>query len=493
MTQIRQSEIPLGNGFYESESLPAASMGCQNFRPNYPESDAVSRAQLFPTEGLTQIDTTGANAINRGAHTLAGEPYFVNNGTLWRLNRTIDGIGNEIFTLDNLGSIPGTGRVSMADNGTQLCIVVPGTALAYIYTKSGGLQQITDPNFIPSPAASIVNQVRFVSGYFVFAADNAIVFHSQPNDGLSYNAIDFFQYGNARNDVVGIHEYKEQLFVFSDNSSAVYAPTNTTGLGSAFVKIQGYEFSKGLASQFSIFDFDGTFAMIGQGANESPKIYVFTGNDFTPISTTSIEYLLQEYPIEDINNSFGFNYTSRGAVFAVFSLPNNTFVYDSKASALAGRKIWHERRSEGLADKSRWRVNSLITAYDRLLVGDSESGIIGFIDSDSNTDYGNLRVFDVALPPIENSSNVLFFHSFEIEIESGITNTDGEPEIALSYSDDAKTFTSLRHKKCGAKGQFKRDVKWFNLGSTNRQRVFRLTMSADERFVLLKALVVIDG
>ncbi len=495
MSYIPPQELALGNGFYLSESLPASHQLCQNWYPNYPENDSISKAHLLPTPGLTEIENTGPSSSNRGSHVLSGVPFFVNGNTLWRLDRSIDAINNENFTLTNIGNIPGQGRVSIADSGTELCIVVPGTNQAYIYSDANGLQQITDPSFIPQPQASIVNGVVFASGYFVFHADNAVVFHSNVNDGMSYNALDFFTYQNGKNDVVGLHEFKEQLYVFSVDSSAVYAPTNTTLAGSAFVKIDGYEFSKGLSSQFCVYDFDGSFVILGQGVNESPKIYVFTGNNFTPISTTSIENIIHQYSIEDIQESFGFNYTSRGAVFAVFNFRENTFVFDSKATGLSGKKIWHERRSENLSDKSRWRVNSLITAYNRLLCGDSESGIIGFIDDAAYTDYGNTRVWDVSLATIENNSKTMFFHYFEIEVEGGIaTSYDDEPVIALRYSDDGKTFPHApRSLTLGDRGEFRRKVRWYNLGSTSKQRVWRLTGSNNQRYVLLKALVGMDG
>ena len=38
--RLEPKEIPLGNGFYVSESLPVSHQLCQNLFPNYPESDS---------------------------------------------------------------------------------------------------------------------------------------------------------------------------------------------------------------------------------------------------------------------------------------------------------------------------------------------------------------------------------------------------------------------------------------------------------------------
>ncbi|MCH8319410.1 MAG: hypothetical protein IH790_00435 [Acidobacteria bacterium] len=53
-----------------------------------------------------------------------------------------DPLGVESFAVVSLGTVEGTARVSMADNGTQLCILIPG-GKGYIFTE--------DPDtFIPS-------------------------------------------------------------------------------------------------------------------------------------------------------------------------------------------------------------------------------------------------------------------------------------------------------------------------------------------------------
>ena len=491
--RLEPTEIPLGNGFYVSESLPVSHQLCQNLFPNYPESDASSLAQLFTRQGLSQITTTG-NVANRGLRVMAGVPYFVSGDTLWRLNRTVDALGAENFTLDNLGTITGMGRVSMDDSGTQLVIVVPGTATAYVYSISGGFAQITDPDFIPSPA-TIVNSVVFISGIFVFSADQAIVFESDVNDATSYDAANFFIYGNAKNEVVGLHSYNDQLFVFSSENSSAYAPTNLGELGSLFTSIEGYDFTKGLASQFAVYNFGSTFVMMGQGFNETPKIYMFNGNEFEPISTTSIEFFLETYTDTELLDTFGFNYTFRGETFAVFSLKNNTFKYCLKASNISGKKIWVEDRSENLANKSRWRVNQLVTAYDRLICSDSESGIIGELSESSTSDYGELIRYDFSVPPISSKNKTLRYRYLRMEVEAGLATGDDELAVEMNYSDDSKVFpdTGWRTRECGLTGEYSRILSWDSLGQSRTPRVFRFRMTKPGKYVIIRLWVGVDG
>jgi hypothetical protein len=492
--RLEPTEIPLGEGFYVSESKTVANKLCQNVFPNYPETNATSTSQLFTRLGLNKLETTGGSQVGRGLRVMAGIVYSVNGNTLWAFNRATDGLGVETFSLDNLGTIPGMGRVSIADSGTQLTIVVPGTNQAFVYSVLGGFSPITDPAFIPSPA-TVVNSVVFASGVFVFSADKAIVFESNVNDALSYDAANFFIYGNARNDVVGLHEYNEQLYVFSTTNSAVYAPTNLNEIGALFTKVQGYDFTKGLSSQFAIYDFGKTFVMMGQGFNETPKIYMFTGNDFDPISTTSIEFFLETYTDVELSDAFGFNYTYRGETFAIFSLKNNTFKYCLKASTISGQKIWAEDRSENLANKSRWRVNQLVPAYDRLICNDSESGIIGELTENSLDDYGELIRYEFSVAPISSKNKTLRYRYLRMEIEAGLATGTDELAVEMNYSDDGKVFpdTGWRTRECGLSGEYSRILVWDSLGQSRTPRHFRFRMTKPGKYVITRLWVGVDG
>jgi hypothetical protein len=425
---------------------------------------------------------------------MSGIPYFVNGQTLYRLNRFTDNLGVETFTLDNLGTVLGMGQVSIADSGTQLVIVVPNTALAYVFSDAGGFEQITSTEFIPSPATVVISVV-FASGVFVFSADKAYVFESNVNNALTYDVINFFIYENAKNEVVGLHEYNGQLFVFSNSSCSVYAPNNKDELGALFVNIEGYDFNKGLSSQFAVYNFGSTFVMLGQGFNETPKVYMFTGNEFVPISTTSIEFFLESHSSIELSESFGFTYTFRGETFAVFTLKNNTFKYCMKASSISGKKIWVEDKSENLVNKSRWRVNQLVTAYDRLICSDSESGIVGELTENSVTDYGELIRYDFSVSPISGANKNLRYRYLRMEIEAGLATSDDELDVEMNYSDDSKVFPDAgwRTRGCGLSGEYSRILNWSGLGQSRTPRTFRFRMTKPGKYVIIRLWAGIDG
>ena len=160
-----RTTLPIAAGFYTSDALPLSAQRAVNWRPSVPQSATITDANLFSTEGITALVTGGVLDECRGAHVLAGIPYFVIANTLVRLERSVVA-GASVYSTVSIGTIDGVSRVYMADNGTQLCIVaIPDTLTAgksYIFTASPDtLTEITDSNF-DGPASSVV----YIDGYF---------------------------------------------------------------------------------------------------------------------------------------------------------------------------------------------------------------------------------------------------------------------------------------------------------------------------------------
>ncbi len=80
------SQLPITNGFYVSNSLPISAQECTNWYVVVEGAPALAQETLRGTPGIEQVETSGVVLqANRGAHTMAGVPYFVNgaNCTGW--------------------------------------------------------------------------------------------------------------------------------------------------------------------------------------------------------------------------------------------------------------------------------------------------------------------------------------------------------------------------------------------------------------------------
>jgi len=471
--------IPIANGFYESESLPISAQECVNWYPNIVQAAGLSQETLFGTPGINQLATTGLIAEqNRGAHVKNGIPYFVNGNSLYVLSRAVDGDGNETFSATSLGTIEGSGGVSMADNGTQLMILVPG-GKGYIYNEDAGTPfvEITDINFTANGAPQYV---VFIDGYFACTTDSKKWIISNLNDGLSWDALDFSSAESDPDDIVAPVVFRNQIFITGSETTETFQNV-PNGAGFPFVRSNIF-MEKGCFAPLSLIAAHNTFMMIGGGINESPAIWEFTGSSFQKISTTAIDNVLSGFSQEVIAAAFSFTYGDKGAYFIGFTIDEITFVFDVVT------KRWHERKSVVNNLDVRWRVNSLVTAYGRVLVGDSQDGRIGELDSDVYTEYGeNIRRV-IATQPFSNLGNSIKVPMIEVTIESGVGNSARpDPMISMDISRDGKTFTYERSRSMGKIGEYNRRAVWYKNGRFPRFVILRFKMSDPVKPVMIKA------
>jgi len=139
------------------------------------------------------------------------------------------------------------------------------------------------------------------------------------------------------------------------------------------------------------------------------------------------------------------------------------------------------------AQNIRWRVNSLVTGYGRVLVGDSQDGRIGELSGDVYTEYGDNIRRVIATQPLANQGNSVKIPMIEITIESGVGNSDrADPMISMDISDDAKIYKYERSRSMGKVGEYNRRAVWYKNGRSPRFRIFRFQMSDPVKPVIIK-------
>jgi len=471
--------IPIANGFYQSESLPVSAQQCINWYPNIVQAPALSQETLFGTAGTVQVATTGIlNQQNRGSETMNGITYFVNGDALYRVNRIVNPGLDDTFTTDSLGTIEGTGRVSMATNGTQLFIMVPGGKGSIWVEDTATFTpdvNAVDSDFTANGAPQVV---VYVDGFFLFTTDTKKFIISALNNGLAYNALDFGTAEANPDDIVAPIVFRNQVYILG--TETIEGFQNIGGSGFPFQRT-GLIIETGLFARFSVIKGDETFRFVGGGKDESPSIYEFRENNVVKISNTAIDAVLQDLSDTEISDIFAMHYGFNGQFFTSFTIPNETFEYGT----LSGR--WHQRESLIGGALDAWRVSSLVTAYGKVLVGDRIDGRIGFLDEDVFTEYGMTIFRRVDTLPFSNLGSSFSVSSMELTVESGVGNAAvPDPKMRMSRSLDAKTFTSEILKAMGKIGEFKKRLIWRRLGRAARYEVFRFTMTDAVKPVIIK-------
>jgi hypothetical protein len=463
-------EIPIAQGFYKSDSLPLSHQECINLLPVKSEVPSLSEWSLRGTPGILEIVDSGGGVsdANRGSHKKGDIPYFVNGTTLYKVNRSVVS-GVEVFTLVSLGSIPGSDRVWMADNGTQLCIVVNGNG--YIYNESAGtpFQQITDPNFT---ANGNPQNVRFIDGYFACTTDSKKWIISNLNNGLVWGALDFGSAEADPDNIVGSIVHNNQMFIIGSISTEGFQ--NIGGSGFPFQR-NNILLDKGCSAPHTLVKSNQRYFMIGKGEDERPAIWMYQNSQYTKVSTDAIDKILGTYSDAVLEDAYAISWGYSGQYLVAFTLSDTTFVYNITTSRWVEFKSLTE--TSGVYSQGKWRVSSLVTAYGYQLVGDSISGKIGILDADTKQEFTTniIRVFTT--PPVYNKGNSFKVSRLELSMQAGVGNGVSNPQISMSLSKDGMTFGYELNRCMGRVGEYTRRIMWTRLGRMSNSVTFKFRVS----------------
>ena len=466
-----QVQLNIFGGFYENQSIPMSHQNCINWIPQIAEGESLGEGALITPKSLTQFGTTG-DASNRGAIVMGGIPYFVNGTALYSFD------SNGVYT--NYGAISGSGRVSMASNGTKLAIVVPGGNAYQFDSGTSTITQVTDPDYITA------DTVVFKDGYYVYtASDGSVFFNSALNDPLTFDALDFGTAEINPDRIISAHVNHNELFILGEETIEVFQ--NIGGSGFPFQRIQGANIQKGCYAKFSTIEFDNTFMFVGGGVNEKAAIWrVVSSQAAVKISTDAMDNAIQKFTDDEIALAFSYTFTINGQFIVAFTfesdtIPDVTFCYNGTS------KRWFQMQS-GIAD-NKWRVNAVVQAYGKILCSDTEDGRLGYLD-DVYTEYGETIYQERTSQPYIIDGSSQYWSENELFMETGVGLTSGQgsdPQIRMSYSDDGgRTFSAEKSRSFGKIGEYGKRIVWRRLGRVPFNRVVRFVNTDPVKANILK-------
>ena len=440
-------QVPFATHSYRSRSLPLSAQDLINYYAEAAVPNAKSFVVLHGTPGLKLFTTAGTGPC-RGMHRMAGVLYVVSAARLY----SVDSGG----VVTDRGNIPGFDRVDMADNGTQLVIVSPNDGYVYDNTTQT-LEQITDPDF---PGAG---SVEFLDGYFVFSEPGSgRFFLSALFDGKNYDALDFATAEGAPDDTIEVFVDHRELFVLGQKTIEVWFNSGASPF--PLERAPGGFIEQGIHNAGAIAKMDNSIIWLGD------DLIVYRAVGFTPVrvSTHAVEFAIAGYTNR---NAEAFTYTQEGHKFFVLNFAEGTWVYDGTTG------LWHRRLS---FQKTRSRVHHHVPIYDKLLVGDFETGNIGELDLDTYDEYDTTLRAEATSLPLGDETRELVMASFQLVMETGVGLTTGQgsdPQAMLQVSDDGgRTWSSEMWESIGKKGEYQTEVKWNRLGGF-RSRVMRVAIS----------------
>lgn len=402
----------------------------------------------------------------RGAHKMVNVPYLVFGGSLYRVNSS--------FVATSLGSIGGSARVSMADNGDQLVIVTGSGNPGYVYTASTGvLAQITDPDF---PGADTTD---FVDGYFLFSSTGGQWFISALGDGTDYSALDFATNEKAPDDTLAVVEDHGEAMCFGEETIEAWG--NTGNVDFPFERNGSAVIERGLYARFSVSKDDNTLFFLGN------DLLVYRLNGYTPqivsdegTNTELSNYLKAGYEA-DLRNAYAFTYTDHGHKFYVLTVPNRgTHVYDIATQQWHKRAYWQTETHHSSA---------YVNAYGKHLFGGIDGNLYE-LTRDAHDDDGAILRPLRRCRVVASDGRRIRFKKLKLVMDTGnglATGQGSAPTLVVRWSDDnGRSWSNERQLDLGVMGDYQRQVITRHMGSS-RERVIEFYLTDPVPFVVADA------
>ena len=474
-------KTPILGSSYVARSVNAADNRMVNLFPEVIPEGGKEAGFLSRCPGLKFLQTVGTGPV-RGlwAHQTNGSDFYVASGQQFFKLNSLTG------TPTLLGTISGTGPVSIADNGTQLFIAC--NPRSYIYNEVlNTFAEITDIDF---PGAVTVG---YLDGYFVFnEPDSQKVWVTQLFEGTQVDPLDFASAEGSPDGLVGLIVDHREVWLFGTDSVEVWYDAGLADFPLA--RIQGAFNEIGCVAAFSIAKLDNGLFWLGTDARGQGIVYRANGYTGQRVSTHAIEYAIAQYG--NLADAVAYTYQQEGHAFYVLSFPsaNATWVYDVATQA------WHERAGWDNGAFTRHRSNCQCNFGGNIIVGDYENGNIYVFDLDVYADNSGIQKWLRswrAIPTGQNNLKRSSQHNLQLDCEAGVGINSGQgsdPQVMLRWSDDGgHTWSNEYWQSIGKIGQYFKRCIWRRLGMTLklRDRVYEVSGTDPVKIAIIGAEVFV--
>lgn len=467
-------KTPILGTSYVARSVNAADNRMVNLFPEVIPEGGKSTGFLNRCPGLVLKFTVGIGPI-RGMWQFGNYGYVISGNSLYRVDSS--------WATNLIGTIAGTGPVSMADNGTQLFIAANPTG--YIYNSSTlAFGQITDVDF---PGAVTVS---YLDGYFVFSEPNSQkVWVTSLYDGATIDPLDFASAEGSPDNLVALLVDHREVWLFGTNSVEVWY--NSGGADFPLSRIQGAANEIGCDAPYSVAKLDNSVFWLGADARGHGIVYKAQGYTGVRISTHAVEYAIQNY--STIADAVAYTYQQEGHAFYVLSFPTaqKTWVFDASTGG------WHERAGFLDGEFVRHRSNCFMSFNNLPIVGDYDNGNVYAFDLSVYVDHDQPQKYVRswrALAANQNNLKRTSQHSLQVDCEAGVgasgTGQDSDPQMMLRWSDDGgHRWGNFHSRPMGKIGETGTRVIWRRLGMTTllRDRVYEISGTDPTKVVIMGA------
>jgi len=441
-------EMPFIGGSYTARSKNLNAQVCQNFYVETDQTGAKNIIALIGCPGAKLWVNCGVDGEVRKMEVFGSWIYAIIANGFYRIGT------DKSYTL--LGSIgTSSGWVDLTYDGVYIGI----------FDSTGGwtwdgstFAEISDPDL------TNISGATYQDGYHIVSkADSDQFFISEQDDPTSWDATDYANAEGSGDSLVSPISVQRFIWLIGNQTTEIWYNSGDTF---PFTRNPGGFLSIGAGAKRSIVTFQDELMFL----DNTYRVIRKQGLQLLPVSTYQIDYLISTFNSK--SDAVGFMYGQEGHVFYELSFPSDskTICYDLSTG------FWHMRAS-GQSDM-RSRANCHVLFGGKNLVGDYENGNIYEYDFETYKDNGEIKRAKRTSQIVNNNNELIFFNSFELDIETGVGNADVvNPQIMLRWSDDSgKTWSNEHWVSMGLIGEYGKRAKWRRLGKS-RSRIFEISIT----------------
>lgn len=461
-------QIPILSGIYADNTPELRTAYPVNLVP-VPKTSGISNGFLRPGDGIVSNGT--GPGIDRGGIEWNGVCYRVMGTKLVSVASN-----GAVAVLGDVGG-PTDSLVTFDYSFDQLAIASGGR----LYYWDGTLTQVTDPDL------GTVLDVAWVDGYFM-TTDGQFLIVTELGSPTSVNPL---KYGSSEVDpdpIVAVLKLRNEIHALNRHTIEVF--DNVGGELFPFQRIDGAQIQKGCIGTHACCVYMDRIAFLGSGRNEAPSIYIGASATAQKISTQEIDELLLTYTEAQLSQVKLESRNDKSNQCLYVHLPDRTIVYDAAASEALGEQVWFTL-SSSLVGFSQYRARNFVWAYDKWLVGDPQSGNVGYLSQSVGHHWGQQVRWEFGTVIVYNEGKGAIFNQLELVSLTGSIELGKSPLISTSYSYDGLSWSQDRSISVGTLGNTRKRLCWFQQGHMRNWRIQRFRGDSDSHvsFVRLEAQI----
>ncbi len=468
-------QVPILNGIYTD--------GVSDFRTSYPRNlvpvpkqQGISQGYLRPADGIVQF-ATGPGKDRGGVNW---------RGTCYRVMGTKLVSVSSLGVVTELGDVGNGGQVTFDYSFDRLGISSGG----HLYYWDGiTLTKVTDPDLGP------VVDFLWVDGYFLTTDGTSLIV----TELLDPTAVDPLKYGSSEADpdpIVGVLKLRNEVYALNRYTIETFQNVGSDTNGFPFQRVEGAQMMRGAigtyaACEMQLEDNVGV-AFLGGARNEPPAVWFGNNGSTFSISTREIDTLLQGYTEAQLALTVMEARTDKAHAWLYVHLPDQTLVYDAKASQAVNEPVWFILTTS-LVGTGQYQARNLVWCYDQWLCGDPTASRVGTLTTAVSSHYGQVNGWEFGTVIIYNEGRGAIFHELELVCITGNVALEADPTIWTSYTLDGQTWSQERPRSAGKQGERIKRLAWLQQGSMRHWRCQRFRGNSDAHISVARLEAAVEG